>query len=124
MSMGTDAPARSRSTHVVRNPEAPDGAPGSLRLPAEEARPRPLGASEVARSLLARLAKQTGEHHSVELTRNAKGDVQVKVTVRTDPDIGIDTPEAAAGKAMEVFNMVNAFYPMAAPTAPAAKADA
>jgi hypothetical protein len=98
---------------VVRDPALPEGAPGALKLAgAEEApeRVRPLRATEVARALLERFAQASDEHASIELTRNAKGDTQIRVAVR-DAD-----PDTAAAEARRVYDALTMLYPMAGPS--------
>jgi hypothetical protein len=109
------ADERKRSPRVVRDPDVPVGAPGSLRLDRGEPRAKPLGASEVARAFLQRVAQTTGEHSNVELSRNAKGDTQIKVAVRTGDSEGVATIEDAAAKAKEVYDLLRSFYPMPSP---------
>lgn len=81
-----------------------------------EVKPRRLTISEVLEAHLDTMrARAGGEHDSVELSRNARGDVQIKVTVRTGEDPEVATIELAAAKARHVFDTVRGFYPMAAP---------
>jgi hypothetical protein len=93
---------------AVRDPNVPEGAPGSLKVAGAEppAKIRPLSATEVARAFIERATQQNEEHSSVELTRNAKGDTQVKVAVR-DAD-----PDAAAARARTLYEGLCAIFPM------------
>jgi hypothetical protein len=100
---------------IVRDPDVPEGAPGSLRLERGEPKARPLGASEVARAFLQKVAQSTGEHSSVELARNAKGATQIKVAVRTGESEHVTTIEEAAAKAREVYDALRMLYPMSGP---------
>lgn len=99
------------SVRQVVDPTKAPGEPGYLRVETDE-KPHPLGATEVARALLHRIASAGGEHSSVEIARNAKGDYQFKVTVRTGEHEGIDTVEAAAGKAAEIVDTLRGLFPM------------
>jgi hypothetical protein len=79
--------------------------------PAPADKPKPLGATEVARGLLARLA-QSGSHRSgVEITRNAKFDVQWKIDVAIGSQDGIDTIEQAVAKAIEIHESLSRVFP-------------
>jgi hypothetical protein len=93
---------------AVRDPAVPVGAPGAWKVAGAEPREkiRPLSATEVARAFIDRATQANEDHTSVELTRNAKGDTQVKVAVR-DPD-----PDAAAAKAHELYVGLCAIFPM------------
>lgn len=58
---------------------------------------------------------------SVTLARNAKGDTQIEVVVRTGDTGDVLTPDDAYAKAAELYNAACAAYPPPAPAAPAAK---
>ena len=91
--------------------------------PTPEGEPRPrITQAEVLRYLLERQAKAGGEHSTVRLTRNAKGDTQIEVSVRTGEHEGIETVEAAAGKAQEVYDVLRAMYPLVGVEVPGAGA--
>lgn len=80
---------------------------------AEAARPRRLTQGEILAALLERIVAGAGtEHSSVELTRNAKGDVQIKVAVRTGESDEVLTAEHAAAKARSIYDALAAIYPM------------
>lgn len=111
--MTDQSPARRRSPRLVRDESKPEGAPGSLALEPPAERPRPLGASETARHLLAALAKRSGEHSAIEVARNARGDVQWKITVRSDPESQFSTPELAADEAERLHRRFEVLFPMA-----------
>lgn len=69
--------------------------------------------SEILAALVERhIAQAGGEHSSVELTRNAKGDVQIKVTVRTGESDDVRTVDDAAAKARATFDALAMLYPM------------
>lgn len=82
-----------------------------------EARTKRLTLSEVVERLLARGA---GDRTSVALTRNAKGETQIEVVVRTTEDGEITTADAAADKALELYERLAARYPLASGLAHAA----
>lgn len=108
-----DTTARPR---VVTDPNVPPGSPGHLRIDRGEREPtKPLGATEVARAFLAKLAHSSGEHSSIELSRNAKGDTQVKVAVRTGESEAVATVEDAAAKAREIYDALCMLYPLSGP---------
>jgi hypothetical protein len=67
--------------------------------------------SDVVEQLLARGAS---EHSSVSLSRNAKGETQIEVTVRSDTDTELPTPDDAAAKAVELYDTLRARYPSSA----------
>ncbi len=76
--------------------------------------------SHVVEVLLQRPAR---ERSSVTLSRNAKGDTQIEVVVRTGEHATIQTPEEALAKAVELYDSARDRYPMqtvplAATTAP------
>ena len=56
------------------------------------------------------LERGGGENSSVVLTRNAKGAVQIEVTVRTDAHL-ITTADLAMAKARELYDAAVAAYP-------------
>lgn len=82
------------------------------RLQVEPTESGRLRMSEVTRALLAALAKHGGEHSTVKLTRNAKGDTQVEVSVRTGDTEDVVTVDDAAAKAVEVYDRLRLLYPM------------
>lgn len=77
---------------------------------------RRLTLSEIVQQLLAR---GTRDGSSVTLTRNAKGDTQIEVVVRTHED-GAATPQDAATVARAVYDeLCTAYkYPAATPAEP------
>jgi hypothetical protein len=79
-------------------------------------KPRRLSQSEIVERLLHALNRGGQEHSSVELTRNAKGDTQIRVSVRTG-DEGVETVEAARMKAQEQYDHLRDLYPMGGPSA-------
>lgn len=77
---------------------------------------RRVNLSEVVRGLLER-GSGAGEHSLVRLTRNARGDTQIEVAVRTDPD-ELPTIDHAAAKARAVYDELRGAYPLAVKPAP------
>ena len=76
--------------------------------------PRRLRAVDVIadqRSMIAQLLERGGgERSSVTLSRNAKGETQIEVVVRTDDD-AITTADLAMSKARELYDNACAAYP-------------
>jgi hypothetical protein len=66
--------------------------------------------------IAALLERGGGENSSVTLTRNARGQTQIEVTVRTDRD-QITTADLAAAKAHELYDNACAAYPIETPEA-------
>lgn len=58
------------------------------------------------------LQRTGGEHSSVTLTRNSKGETQIEVVVRTAEAGEVTTPDAALTKAMELYDRARQTYPM------------
>lgn len=75
-----------------------------------EARRRRVTQAEVLRALLER---GSTEHDSVTLARNAKGNVQIEVVVRTGNEAGVATIEEAAQLARDVYDRLVEAYPFA-----------
>jgi hypothetical protein len=70
-------------------------------------------ALEVYERLLAKFPLPPGhENAAIELTRNAKGETQISVGIKT-ADAGVATLEEAAEKAHEVYDQTRMRYPMA-----------
>jgi hypothetical protein len=61
-------------------------------------------------TIAALLNRGGGENSSVSLVRNAKGETQIEVTVRTD-DVAILTADAALAKARELYELACQAYP-------------
>jgi len=80
-----------------------------------EVRPRRMTQGEILAAFVDRMhrAGQT-EHSSVTLKTNAKGDVQIDVTVRTGETPEVATVDDAAAKAKAVFDVLRALYPVGA----------
>lgn len=72
--------------------------------------PRRLSLSEILELMLTRPAS---EHSSVSLTRNAKGETQIEVTVRTGDAGGTETAAEAAAEAQSIYDRLRATYPLA-----------
>lgn len=71
-------------------------------------RPRRLTLSEIVELLLQR---NPSDHSTVKLTRNAKGDTQIEVSVRTG-EPGLESIEQARAKAEEQYDHLRSMYPM------------
>lgn len=81
----------------------------------KDAAPKRMTLSQVVEHLLTRGSSQSS---SVSLTRNAKGETQIEVVVRTDAELDIRTPDDAAGVAESVYDRLRLRYPFGdAPTA-------
>ncbi len=72
-------------------------------------KPERMTLSKIVEQLLAR---GTQDRSSVTLARNAKGETQIEVTVRTEAAAGVPTVDEAAAKALEVYDMLRGRYPM------------
>jgi hypothetical protein len=71
-------------------------------------RAKRLTLSQIVEQLLTRGG---GERSSVTLTRNATGETQIEVKVRTGDDSEVTTVEAAEAKAAEVYERLRVAYP-------------
>lgn len=58
------------------------------------------------------LARGSGDRSSVSLTRNAKGETQIEVVIRTGDSGEILSPADAEREASEVYNRLRAAYPL------------
>lgn len=70
--------------------------------------PKRMTLSQVVEHLLNRGSSQSS---SVSLTRNAKGETQIEVVVRTDAELDIRTPDDAAEVAQRVYDGLRTAYP-------------
>lgn len=75
---------------------------------AVEERPRRLTMSQIVELLLTR---SPADHSTIRLSRNAKGDTQVDVSIRTG-EPGLETVEQARAKAEETYEHLCGLYPM------------
>jgi hypothetical protein len=80
----------------------------------KDAAPKRMTLSQVVEHLLTRSSSQSS---SVSLTRNAKGETQIEVVVRTDNELDITTPDDAAAVAQRVYDALRTAYPFGAETA-------
>lgn len=71
-------------------------------------RPHRLSLSEIVQLLL---TKSPADHSTIRLSRNAKGDTQVDVSIRTG-EAGLETVEDARAKAEETYDHLCELYPM------------
>lgn len=86
-----------------------------MRAPQHEARVRPAALSQ--REMLSAFVERATrlaptEHSSVTLKTNARGEVQIDVTVRTGDSPDVVTVDDAAGKARAVFDVLRSIYPL------------
>lgn len=77
--------------------------------PHEQARTRRMTMTELVGLLLNRGAS---ERSSVTLTRNAKGETQIEVVVRTAETADVQTVEDATDKAIAVYDRLRNRYPI------------
>lgn len=80
--------------------------------------PRRLTASAIIDRLIAGLAKSHTDHSSTDLVRNARGVVQIAVTVRTGDTDEIQTARDASREAQAIFDELCAKYPAPIQTEP------
>lgn len=73
--------------------------------------PEPAPRMTLSRIVELLLSKSPADHSTVRLSRNAKGDTQIDVSVRTG-EAELETVEAAEAKAREVYDRLSAAYPM------------
>ena len=78
--------------------------------PEAHERRRALTLSDVVERLLARSA---ADHHSVMLTRYARGETGIEIVVRASSDGEINTPREAAAEAVRLYDELRARYPLA-----------
>lgn len=89
-------------------------------LPGGKDAPRKrISTSDVLDAFLDRMRNDGGTGATVKLTRNAKGDVQIEVSVRTGDTPEITSAEDAAAKARSLYDGLAAIYPMLESPAPA-----
>lgn len=74
----------------------------------ETAAPKRMSLSQVVEALLQRGG---GEHSSVTISRNAKGETQLEVVVRTGETGGLETIEQAEQAAQAVYDRLRVRYP-------------
>ena len=88
-----------------------------MKAPAVESelRPKRMTQGEILAAFVERMqrAGQT-EHSSVTLKTNARGEVQIDVTVRTGETPEVATVDDAAAKCRAVFDVLRAIYPVGA----------
>lgn len=71
---------------------------------------RRLTLSEIVEQQLAALSRVSGDHSTVKLTRNARGDTQIEVSVRTGEG-GLETADQAAAEARRLYDDLATAYP-------------
>lgn len=72
-------------------------------------KPRRLTLSQIVEQQIAALAKVSGDHSTVKLSRNSKLDTQIEVSVRTGEG-NIETADDASAKAQELYDALNTKY--------------
>lgn len=77
-------------------------------------KPRRLSQSQIVERLLHALNRGGQDHSTIELARNAKGDTQIRVSVRTGEG-GIETVEEARDKAEQTYDHLREMYPLHGP---------
>lgn len=85
-------------------------AAASVPAASDPEKPRRLSLSQILEMLLSR---GSGDRSTVTLARNAKGDTQLEVTVRTGEQGDAATVEEAEAKAREVYDRLREAYPLA-----------
>ena len=88
-----------------------------MRAPEAEAqvRPKVMTQREMLTAFVERSTRTAPtEHSSVNLKTNARGEVQIDVTVRTGETPDLVTVDDAAAKCRAVFETLRAFYPLGA----------
>jgi hypothetical protein len=79
-------------------------------------KPPRLTLSQIVEMQLHAMARGGQEHSTVELSRNAKGDTQIRVSVRTGEG-DVETVEQARMRAQEQYDHLRELYPLAPITA-------
>lgn len=82
---------------------------GNEHTDEQAAKPARMSMGRVVEMLLNRGG---GEHSSVTITRNAKGEVQLEVVVRTAEQGDVQSADDAAAKAEAIFDGLVAKYPL------------
>lgn len=76
------------------------------------AKPRALRKDDVLAALLAKTTQTGSEHSSIRLARNAKGDTQIEVVVRSGDSPEIQTASDAAAEANRLYTNFCELYPL------------
>jgi hypothetical protein len=74
-------------------------------------RPPRLTLSQIVERQLHALSRGGQDHSTIELSRNAKGDTQIRVSVRTGEG-DVETVEEARAKATEQYDHLRELYPI------------
>lgn len=85
----------------------------SGRIAVDDAHARSITRAEILRGMLSALNKTGGEHSTIRLTRNAKGDTQIEVSVRTGDSPAIETAADASAEAVRLYENLRELFPMA-----------
>ncbi|MCI0346582.1 MAG: hypothetical protein L0221_14230 [Chloroflexi bacterium] len=78
---------------------------------------RSITRAEILRGLLSAVNKTGGEHSTIRLSRNAKGDTQFEVSVRTGESDALATAADAQAEAVRLYRMLDELFPMLAKAA-------
>jgi hypothetical protein len=73
--------------------------------------PRRLTHSQIIEQQIHALARGGSDHSSCELSRNARGDTQIRVAVRTGESDEVQTPRQAVELARSLYDELSALYP-------------
>ena len=73
---------------------------------------RSISRAEILRGLLAAIGKHGGGSSLVSLSRNAKGETQIEVAVRTGDTPGVETAADAMAEAVRLYDSLREVYPM------------
>lgn len=99
-----------RQVELLREELASAIASGTLAAAGVEG--RSITRAEILRGLLSAVNKTGGEHSTVKLSRNAKGEPQFEVSVRTGESAEIATAADAAAEAIRLYEMLAELFPM------------
>jgi hypothetical protein len=77
-------------------------------------RPHRITQTQILERLLHALGRGAQEHSTVKLTRNAKGDTQIEVSVRTG-ESEVETVDEARVKAEQTYDHLREMYPLSGP---------
>lgn len=81
-------------------------------MSAQPDRPARMTLSRIIEAQLEAQRKSGAEHSSVRLARNAKGDTQIEVVVRTGEEAHLASIEDAVAEATRIYDELRTKYPM------------
>lgn len=70
--------------------------------------------AEIMEQLIGALSRSGQDHSSVRLSRNARGDTQIEVVVRTGDTPEVQTAADCSERARQIYDHLCGLYPMAA----------